>query len=498
MRKLRGFLSIIIVLSVVSIGAMPAVAATNNWQTHSTENFNIYYKSGYTEDAEKVGNMAETARKQLLQSVPENVSLSLSNKISIYVYSDESWEESPYSLNWRNTQPVKINLLAPSDSPVNEGWYQHGIAAELGNIVVWDVASDNTDYRFWSRNPGWFYEGLTEFYVYKTPSVADQFPAPELKKLNQSIREDHPSIQKIMDNRYFGGQILNMYLIDEYGEQAAWDIIRSDEKSFEEALSKSIGISYTKFKQNWYNWANKHINANYSATNLEMSGSKTADIKARYTVTPLPSKPNTIIVKKQFEFSNEVNSFWDYLGEQGINSVTVLSTDGFKPPVEADKHGILILKWDGETNPATLKYELRHTSNKTAWFEQEADTLKINKPLLRSYSSPDVDTYATLNVTNGKIIENSRETVVISISDQNTTPTDSSSESLDTTSESAKTTIQDSDGDGMIDSQDYAPRDPEVQEKGDLQTTSTSAPGIGMLGALSVFLFTLFVTHRNS
>lgn len=34
--------------------------------------------------------------------------------------------------------------------------------------------------------------------------------------------------------------------------------------------------------------------------------------------------------------------------------------------------------------------------------------------------------------------------------------------------------IQDSDGDGVIDSEDYAPNDPEVQEKSDLQSKTTA------------------------
>jgi len=36
--------------------------------------------------------------------------------------------------------------------------------------------------------------------------------------------------------------------------------------------------------------------------------------------------------------------------------------------------------------------------------------------------------------------------------------------------------IQDSDGDGVIDSEDYAPQDPDVQEKSDLQSTATASP----------------------
>lgn len=36
--------------------------------------------------------------------------------------------------------------------------------------------------------------------------------------------------------------------------------------------------------------------------------------------------------------------------------------------------------------------------------------------------------------------------------------------------------IQDSDGDGVIDSEDYAPNDPEVQEKSDVQSTDSTEP----------------------
>ncbi|WP_209452128.1 hypothetical protein [Halosimplex halophilum] len=43
--------------------------------------------------------------------------------------------------------------------------------------------------------------------------------------------------------------------------------------------------------------------------------------------------------------------------------------------------------------------------------------------------------------------------------------------------------VQDSDGDGVIDSEDYAPNDPDVQEKSDLQSTSTpsASDGVGTL-----------------
>jgi hypothetical protein len=58
--------------------------------------------------------------------------------------------------------------------------------------------------------------------------------------------------------------------------------------------------------------------------------------------------------------------------------------------------------------------------------------------------------------------------------------------STPTTTTSTTTELKDSDGDGVVDSEDYAPRDPDVQRKSDIQsTTETSLPG---LTSISVFL----------
>ncbi|WP_459194062.1 hypothetical protein [Halosimplex sp. J119] len=48
--------------------------------------------------------------------------------------------------------------------------------------------------------------------------------------------------------------------------------------------------------------------------------------------------------------------------------------------------------------------------------------------------------------------------------------------------------IQDSDGDGVIDSEDYAPNDPDVQEKSDLEGTPTppEIDGVGTLGEIDI------------
>lgn len=59
--------------------------------------------------------------------------------------------------------------------------------------------------------------------------------------------------------------------------------------------------------------------------------------------------------------------------------------------------------------------------------------------------------------------------------------------------------IQDTDGDGVIDSEDYAPRDPDVQRKSDVVTTTGgSGPGFGLgITVLSALIVGLLTRHRS-
>lgn len=59
--------------------------------------------------------------------------------------------------------------------------------------------------------------------------------------------------------------------------------------------------------------------------------------------------------------------------------------------------------------------------------------------------------------------------------------------------------IQDSDADGVIDSEDYAPDDPDVQEKSDLQDASGgSVPGFGVGAAIVTLLIATFIASHRS
>ncbi|WP_436925318.1 PGF-CTERM sorting domain-containing protein [Halosimplex amylolyticum] len=78
-----------------------------------------------------------------------------------------------------------------------------------------------------------------------------------------------------------------------------------------------------------------------------------------------------------------------------------------------------------------------------------------------------------------------------------TTPTETPTTAQNRDTETSEG-IQDSDGDGVIDAEDYAPRDPEVQEKSDIQATATgSGPGFGAGITLVALLGAALVSLRR-
>ena len=263
----------VVVLLMIVVGATVAMAAVGPvigstddgeaWLEMETETFVVEYKDGYEEDAAYVAEVSENAYTELLDTFPEHVS-ELSFQTHIRVYPGDMWDVDDYTLYWKDGDTIRIHVQAPSDSEVDDAWYDHALAHELGNQFLWDEAGQYDNYDYYDRNPSWFHQGLTEYYVYNTPTVEDQFPPWAVEDLNETIAAGEGDFSTIADHMYHGGHIVSMYLVDEYGEDAVWDLLRNDASSWGDAVEAELGVTLTELEKNWYHWAEEHIGGDYS------------------------------------------------------------------------------------------------------------------------------------------------------------------------------------------------------------------------------------------
>jgi hypothetical protein len=292
-------ISVLIMIVVGAVAAVePVTAATEGeegWLEMETDTFVVEYKDGYEDDASYIGEVSENAYAELQETFPENVSEPrFENPIHIRVYPGDEWSRSDYALSWRDTTPVRIHVLAHSDSEADDDWYEHGLAHELANMFLWNEAGRYENYNYFQRNPSWFPEGLTEYYIYNTPTVEDQFPPSGVENLNETIAAGEGDFSSLTSKQYDGGHILAMYLIDRYGEDAVWGLIRNDASSWGDAVEEELGVTQAGLERNWYQWAEEHTGGDYS----DRIDSQNAEAKIDELESELEKKERTI---KQLE-----------------------------------------------------------------------------------------------------------------------------------------------------------------------------------------------------
>lgn len=184
----------------------------------------------------------------------------------------------------------------------------------------------------------------------------------------------------------------------------------------------------------------------------------------------------------------------DFPGDKRISS---LAHDGtFLWVGSTDDPSIVQYNPSNDEVPTTYDYPTVQTVHDFTylddhlWLETDNKLLKTNidKSTPTPTPSPTSEPTATPTPESGG---ESRDDSSRPEDETNSTPTATSTPAQE------EDDIQDSDGDGVIDSEDYAPNDPEVQEKSDLQS-NTRVPGFGFGSALlAVILAGIINMIRN-
>lgn len=81
---------------------------------------------------------------------------------------------------------------------------------------------------------------------------------------NETIADGDGEFEALADDVYHGGHVLSIYLVDEYGEDAVWNLLRNDADDWDEAVMAELGVTQTELERNWYHWAEEHIGGDYS------------------------------------------------------------------------------------------------------------------------------------------------------------------------------------------------------------------------------------------
>ena len=161
----------LLVGSLVAIA--PVSASEDDWETKTTDRFVLEYQPGYADDATYIGEVAENAYTELKETLPADVEdLDFAHPVHIRVYPGELWSQDDWTLYWVDSEPVTINVQAEADSEAGEDWYDSGLAHELANMFLWNEAGQYDVYPYYDRNPSWFHQGLSEYYIYQTPTVS--------------------------------------------------------------------------------------------------------------------------------------------------------------------------------------------------------------------------------------------------------------------------------------------------------------------------------------
>lgn len=263
-------------LTLTAVGSVAADPVRGNpdnpdaWDELETEHFVVYYpaEGDFEAEAQRTAERTEQLYNELVMEVPDDENYySFSEKMVVYMHPPSDWDRNEQSLVWYDTDPIAINFAAPESSGVTLDGLSSGIAHEIANVLLWDSAGQYDDYNYYQRNPSWFGEGLSEFYVYSTPTVEGIESYDETYGGEQRINEINDGIGTwgtMTGNRYSGGYYLTTYLTDEYGEEAVWQILKDDSETFEQAVQASLGDSYEDVQQGWYEWIENEYGGDYS------------------------------------------------------------------------------------------------------------------------------------------------------------------------------------------------------------------------------------------
>lgn len=212
-------------------------------QTHTLENehFVIHYFTGCEEDARETLDSAMWVREQTMKMYPHHLGF----KVNIYLYhTPEGWAPLVAAVARTDSSSAAIAIRCPSweghwggyeqlDNPFRRVLNHEYVHAAFYK----DLFSKSAGY---GDQPSWFSQGIAEY-------ISGNY----LPSYEKWVREAVQRGSFVIDEPYSWGLYIVEYMYQEYGQEKIVNLVKSTAPTFEDALSKELGVSPSEFEDGW-------------------------------------------------------------------------------------------------------------------------------------------------------------------------------------------------------------------------------------------------------
>jgi len=249
-RAMNALFIISLIILVFTVGAQAQttgfwgvrIHSELDWNTLKTENFRVHYHDGLEEMAEQSASIAEQVRPVLL----EQMGMEDTPAIDIFITAED--EIINGFAVWFNETFIWVDQNDAVLFLEDKKWLYQVIAHELQHIVFMNAV------KTWipepwnlliSGTPGWFIEGLAEYYTEEW----------------RPYRADLSHKQHVFENEtddmdpHHDGYSKVLLLAENYGDSTIVKIVQHRSKSglfnFRKAFRKAAGVSVNDFEEDW-------------------------------------------------------------------------------------------------------------------------------------------------------------------------------------------------------------------------------------------------------
>jgi len=338
---------------------------SEEWLSIEDEFFVIKYKEGYRSDAELILEYSRYARNVTMEAYPHKLEV----KVKVYLYDYGSWKDPPW-VTRADPPKAEMYFLTPSDVPeqyrkyIDNLWYQKNVVHEYVHIpTLRDIGGS-------AKNPpSWFKEGIAEYIaVFHTTKEILQKCNWELKNVEDIVKKGDGYLLIVSGDVYGGGAYILKYMYDTYGKDRVVAVLKSETKSFMEALERELEVTYYEFEDNWLKWACEEFDADPT---LYVSFESYEDKQLYEELLSSYNELNTTYHKLTEDYASLNSSYYDLLADFDALNMNYISLNSSYSNLVSDYNNLQSEKLTLETQVSTLQANVSS-------LQSEVDKLKLD------------------------------------------------------------------------------------------------------------------------